>query len=110
MKSRANISYQSIDELSGYTTAPVIEIMRTLLKCKGDIAVARAALTKDGFGRAVDRKVAGNPATSLVSEGAQFTCETTESAHWRFRVPPNSVSRVAALGPLSRRRRQRVSV
>ncbi len=105
MKPPVQISYQAIEELSSYTTAPVIEIIRTLLKCNGDIEVARIALTESGFGRidVFDRKVAENLATTLVSEGLRFICETTDR-HWRFRIPPNSVFRVRALGHLSRRR------
>jgi len=98
------ITYTQIAELSEQTSLPLIEIIRALTENDGDSEAAHAALTEEDSGRIdiYERKVAENLATTLVSEGLRFTCEITGS-HWRFRIPPDSVSRVRTLGHLSRR-------
>jgi hypothetical protein len=105
------ITYTQIAELSERTALPLIEVIRALTETEGDSEAALARLHERDSGSidVVDRKVAENLATTLVSEGLCFTCETRGAQLWRFRVPPESVVHVRRLGHIALRERPRVA-
>jgi len=96
------ITYEQIAELSEQTSLPLIEIIRALARCAGDIEAARTKLMDGGHIDILDKKVAENLAATLVDEGLCFSCETSGDERWRFRVPAQYVARACTLSYLSK--------
>jgi hypothetical protein len=97
------ITYEQVDELSGQTSLPLIEIIRALHDSGGDSDAARAVLTGNDSSRIDihDRELARMLATTLIEDGTHFVCETTGQEEWLFRMSPESATRVCTVGPLA---------